>query len=58
MKNNSFSSENFQFLEVMFSIYLYRRVFVMLLRFLFVGGFIYGVCLIIILFPIFSSVDT
>ena len=29
MKNISFSSENFQFLEVKFSIYLNRRVFVM-----------------------------
>ena len=30
MKNISFLSENFQFLEVKFSIYLNRRVFVML----------------------------
>ena len=29
MKNISFLSENFQFLEVKFSIYLNRRVFVM-----------------------------
>ena len=29
MKNSSFLSENFQFLEVKFSIYLNRRVFVM-----------------------------
>ena len=29
MKNISFSSENFQFLEVKFSIYLNRGVFVM-----------------------------
>ena len=29
MKNNSFLSENFQLLEVIFSIYLNRRVFVM-----------------------------
>ena len=30
MKNISFLSENFQFLEVKFSLYLNRRVFVML----------------------------
>ena len=30
MKNISFLSENFQFLEVKFSIYLNRRVFAML----------------------------
>ena len=29
MKNINFLSENFQFLEVIFSIYLNRRVFVM-----------------------------
>ena len=29
MKKYQFLSENFQFLEVKFSIYLYRRVFVM-----------------------------
>ena len=29
MKNISFLSENFQFLEVKFSVYLNRRVFVM-----------------------------
>ena len=29
MKNISFSSENFQFLKVKFSIYLNRRVFIM-----------------------------
>ena len=33
MKNIRFLSENFQFLEVKFSIYLNRRVFVMLCRF-------------------------
>ena len=32
MKNISFLSENFLFLEVKFSIYLNRRVFVMSLR--------------------------
>ena len=32
MKNISFLSENFQFLEVKFSIYLNRRVFVMILE--------------------------
>ena len=32
MKNISFLSENFQFLEVKFSIYLNRRVFVMVVR--------------------------
>ena len=32
MKNPFFLSENFQFLEVKFSIYLNRRVFVMRLR--------------------------
>ena len=32
MKNISFLSENFQFLEVKFSVYLNRRVFIMFLH--------------------------
>ena len=40
-KYQSFSSENFQFLEVKFSIYLNRRVFVMFLTYCMLSG-VYG----------------
>ena len=43
-KYQSFLSENFQFLEVKFSIYLNRRVFIMIKQ-LFVLFYVYQLCL-------------